>query len=112
MIGFAILKKLYGMLLRMATTRESAWPTPSWAPFHVDNSVLISPRSILSKEGIGDRLRTAAFAEVQAEAAFLMAAERFRSEAPAGLCEEWQRLASDERKHRGWLVTRMEELGV
>ncbi|MBI3542164.1 MAG: ferritin-like domain-containing protein [Deltaproteobacteria bacterium] len=90
----------------------TAWATPSWEPFAVENGVLLAPRSIVSKEGIGDRLRTAAFAEVQAEAAFLMAAERFAGSAPKELCEAWRALALEERKHRDWLVARMRELAV
>ena len=40
-------------------------------------------RSIVSPEGIADRLRSAAMAEIQARDAFLDAAERFEHEAPS-----------------------------
>lgn len=84
-----------------------------WDPFWVDSAVLHPPRPLYQadKAGIGDRLRTAAFAEMQAEAAFLWAAARFGS-APEGLREGWRRLAVEERKHMNWLMARMDELGV
>jgi len=62
-------------------------------------------------DGLGDRLRTAAFAERQAREAFLWAAERY-ADAPQRLREGWRRLAGEEDKHLGWLLRRMEQLGV
>lgn len=87
--------------------------TGRWDPFRVEANTLVAPRSILQpdKQGIGDRLRTAAFAELQAEAAFEWAAERF-TDAPEELREGWRHLAREERKHFGWLMTRMSELGI
>jgi uncharacterized ferritin-like protein (DUF455 family) len=64
-----------------------------------------------SPDGLGDRLRSAAFAELQARNAFTWAAERF-SDAPEPLRDAWLRLAAEEDKHLGWLLGRMEELGV
>lgn len=84
-----------------------------WDPFWVDSSVMLPPRSLYQadKAGIGDRLRTAAFAEMQAAAAFAWAAERF-TQAPEGLREGWRKLAIEERKHMNWLMSRMQELDL
>jgi uncharacterized ferritin-like protein (DUF455 family) len=60
---------------------------------------------------VGDRLRSAAFAELQARTAFLWAAERF-PEAPGPLRDAWLRLAAEEDKHLGWLLARMDEIGA
>ena len=70
-----------------------------------------APRSIHSREGIGDRLRAAAFAEIQAREAFLWAADRFE-DAPTALRTAWRGLAQAEERHLGWLLARMKELGV
>jgi len=59
---------------------------------------------------VGDRLRTAAFAEIQARDAFLWAADRF-DDAPEAARRAWRRLAKAEDKHLGWLLRRMDELG-
>lgn len=58
-----------------------------------------------------DRLRAAAFAEIQACEAFLWAASRF-ADAPEGLRTAWRELAAAEDKHMGWLLARMVELGL
>ena len=88
-------------------------PTPDWAPFEVvargEHSP--GPRSIQSAEGIGDRLRAAAFAEIQAREAFNWASEHFGDASPA-LRTEWKGLALAEDRHYGWLLKRMQELGV
>lgn len=84
-----------------------------WAPFelapvgtHAD-----APRSIRNPEGVGDRLRAAAFAEIQAREAFLWACERFDDVEPR-LREAWRRLAESEQRHLDWLLARMKELGI
>lgn len=89
-----------------------------WSPFTVTPAAEIhtptfaeSPRRLRSAEGVGDRIRAAAFAEIQAEAAFLWAADRFKNEAPTALIESWKILAAEERKHAGWLLDRLKELG-
>lgn len=82
-----------------------------WAPFHVSPERGPSPRSLSTPEGLGDRLRTAAFAELQAREGFLWAAERF-VDAPVGVRSAWRRLSAEEGKHLGWLLRRMETLGV
>ena len=86
---------------------------PDWTPFQVLplGQRPRAPRSIRSPEGVGDRLRTIAFAELQARTAFAWAAETW-VEAPASLRGAWRRLAEEEDKHLGWLLRRMEELGV
>ena len=72
--------------------------TPDWSPFQVADPQ--SPlRPLPSVQGIGDRLRCAAFAEVQAAAAFRWAVERFADVAPV-VKEAWLVLAREEDKHR------------
>jgi len=84
-----------------------------WAPFAVcgPGEKAPYPRSLQTPEGLGDRLRFVAFAELQAHHAFRIAAESF-----PGLPEEarriWLELSTEEKKHLGWLLLRMEELGV
>jgi uncharacterized ferritin-like protein (DUF455 family) len=84
-----------------------------WSPFRVCDAGAKPPaaRGLESAEGIGDRLRTAAFAELQAREAFAWAAARF-ADAPAALRDGWRRLSAEEGKHLGWLLRRMEQLGV
>lgn len=84
-----------------------------WFPFRVcaEQERAPSPRGLTTEAGLGDRLRTAAFAERQAAAAFAWAAERF-PEAPADRRELWRSLAAEEARHLGLLLERMAELGV
>ncbi len=91
----------------------SQYANPSWEPFLIlpANERGKSPRAITSKEGIGDRLRTAAFAEIQAYYAFLWAADTFE-DAPPLLKQNWRGLALAEERHLNWLLTRMKELGI
>ena len=86
---------------------------PDWQPFKVlpSGERPPAPRSARTVEGVGDRLRAAAFAEVQARAAFLWAAEHLAG-APPDLRRSWRALASEEEKHLGWLLQRMEQLGI
>ena len=51
-------------------------PTPEWTGFQVlpRGELAPGPRAITSREGIADRLRAAAFAEIQAREAFAWAA--------------------------------------
>jgi uncharacterized ferritin-like protein (DUF455 family) len=60
---------------------------------------------------VGDRLRAAAFAELQAREAFDWAAGTF-SDAPESLRKCWRGLALAEERHLGWLLKRMTELGI
>jgi uncharacterized ferritin-like protein (DUF455 family) len=85
----------------------------TWEPFALCTPGERPPRTrdIHSPEGIADRLRAAAFAEIQAREAFLWAAEKFETQAPPGLCRAWRGLAREEDKHLGWLLKRLSELG-
>ncbi|GEM_PF-1635986 len=65
-----------------------------------------------TREGIGDRLRAAAFAELQAIHGFRWAADRFTQEVSAELRLDWLRLAQEEEKHMNWLLARLEGLGI
>jgi uncharacterized ferritin-like protein (DUF455 family) len=84
---------------------------PCWDPFLVSIERGEAPRSIDSFEGVGDRLRAAAFAEIQAREAFLWAAETF-ADADPNLRNAWRGLAAAEDRHLSWLLKRMSELGV
>lgn len=85
---------------------------PNWTPFTLCPPQVRPPRTrdIATIEGIGDRLRAAAFAEIQAREAFHWAANRF-TDAPASLRSAWRGLALAEDKHLGWLLNRMREIG-
>jgi len=83
-----------------------------WSPFstapmgaHAD-----APRSIDCRDGVGDRLRAAAFAEIQARDAFNWAADFF-TDAPENLRKAWRTLAQAEDMHMNWLLNRLKELG-
>lgn len=82
-----------------------------WAPFLVQSTVQLAPRPLPTREGIGDRLRTAAFAELQAERAFNRAAEIY-TDAPQALRDAWRHLAIEETKHMRWLLGRLEEMQI
>ena len=102
--------------LRQAFRRaDEARPEPrvNWAPFQVaPQGTRPDPiRSIDSPEGIGDRMRTAAFAEIQAREAFEWAARTFE-ETPTDLRRAWQALAAAEHRHLNWLLRRMDELQI
>lgn len=86
---------------------------PSWEPFAILTPHVRPrpPRDINTVEGVGDRLRTAAFAEIQAREAFLWAAKTF-TDAPEGLTRDWIKLAAEEDKHLNWLLNRMKELNI
>lgn len=84
-----------------------------WSPFVVcaPEEYAPAPRGLGSPEGLGDRLRTAAFAERQAFAAFLWAADTF-TDASDELRAAWRRIGLEEELHLNLLLTRMNELGV
>ena len=87
--------------------------TPDWAPFSVAvrGSKPIAPRPVETKDGIGDRLRAAAFAELQAREAFLWGADYFK-DASDEIRAAWRKLSIEEDKHLNWLLKRMNELGI
>jgi len=68
------------------------------------------PRPMHTPEGLGDRMRTAAFAELQAIAAFRWAAEHFQ-DVPQTLRDDWAAQVADETRHYEMICRRMEELG-
>lgn len=86
---------------------------PDWRPFILapEGERPGSPRPIGTPEGVGDRLRTAAFAELQAREAFDWAAARY-SDAPEGLRRAWEGLAGSEDRHLRMILRRMEALRV
>ena len=85
----------------------------NWDPFRLAEPGAYSdaPRSIESPEGVGDRLRAAAFAEIQAREAFRWAADYFE-DAPESLRTAWRGLALAEDRHLNWLLNRMTELKI
>ena len=85
----------------------------NWAPFQVcdPDSFPPAPRGINTPEGLGDRLRVAAFAELQAREAFRWAADTLLDVSPQ-LRAAWRRIADDEHRHLEMLLGRMSELGV
>lgn len=84
-----------------------------WSPFQIadEGAHAEAPRSIHTQEGIHDRLRAAAFAELQARDAFDWAAQTL-SDASESLKTAWRGLVLAEDRHLNWLLTRMKELGV
>ena len=69
------------------------------------------PRPQGTLPGLGDRMRTAAFAEWQAIAAFGWAAEKF-TDAPEQLRSDWLAQVKDEARHYNLIRQRMTELGL
>lgn len=84
-----------------------------WSPFAVcaPEEYALAPRGLGSPEGLGDRLRTAAFAERQAFAAFMWAADTL-TDASDELRAAWRRIGLEEELHLNLLLGRMTELGV
>lgn len=68
-------------------------------------------RSPATREGVADRLRVAAFAELQAREAFRWACAAL-PDAPEGLRARWAGLAEEEDRHLGWLLGRLAALGA
>jgi len=85
----------------------------SWEPFSLspNGGKPDAPRSLDTIEGVGDRLRSAAFAEIQAREAFLWGASHF-SDASEDLKGAWRALARAEQRHLEWLLKRMSDLGI
>ncbi len=82
-----------------------------WHPFVLTQGKPEPTRALTAAEGVADRLRLVAFAELQARDAFRWGAERF-PEAPEAWRQDWLRFAEVEDRHAQMLLTRMEELGV
>lgn len=88
----------------------SILPANAWHPFRLGPKA--EPvRALTHAEGVADRLRVVAFAELQAREAFLLGARRF-PEAPARWRDAWVSFAAVEDRHARMLLQRMEELGV
>jgi uncharacterized ferritin-like protein (DUF455 family) len=85
----------------------------NWQPFVVcePHEYAAAPRGINTLEGLGDRMRIAAFAELQAREAFLWAADTL-IDANENLRETWRAIARDENRHLMMLLGRMAELGI
>ena len=85
----------------------------NWKPFDVcePDAFAPAPRGINTAEGLGDRLRVAAFAEMQAREAFRWAADTLL-DASVPLRAAWRRIADDENRHLELLLGRMAELDV
>ncbi|MCC7440960.1 MAG: DUF455 family protein [Bdellovibrionales bacterium] len=84
-----------------------------WSPFRICAVGELPPRTraVSSPEGVGDRLRAVAFAELQAREAFDWAADTLH-DASDTVRGAWRNLARAEDKHLSWLLARMAELGV
>jgi uncharacterized ferritin-like protein (DUF455 family) len=98
--------------MNLVDTASANVPTPAWTGFTVlpRGELAPGPRAITSREGIADRLRAAAFAEIQAREAFAWAAAHFE-DAPSACRTAWKGLALAEDRHLNWLLRRLEELG-
>jgi uncharacterized ferritin-like protein (DUF455 family) len=68
-------------------------------------------RALGAPEGVADRLRVVAFAELQARDSFQWAADFF-TEAPPEWRERWREFAAVENRHAQMLLDRAGELGV
>ena len=84
-----------------------------WSPFTIcaPGEKAPYPRALTTVEGLGDRLRFVAFAELQAVHAFSAAAHLYADTPPAAR-ELWLTLSREEEKHFQLLIARMKELGV
>ncbi len=82
----------------------------AWSPFLIkERGDTIRP--LTSPEGVTDRLRLVAFAEVQARDAFYWGAERFAGKIPEELRATWIRFAEVEERHANMLLQRLSDLG-
>ncbi len=85
----------------------------NWEPFLVapTGTKADAPRPLDTFEGVGDRLRTAAFAEIQAREAFLWGSIHFE-DASSDLKNAWIELSRAEDRHLQSLLQRMSELKI
>ncbi|MBN2715406.1 MAG: ferritin-like domain-containing protein [Deltaproteobacteria bacterium] len=84
-----------------------------WEPFVLaapDQKVPF-PKPMSHTEGLGDRLRIAAFAELQAVRAFGWAAEHFR-DVSMEVINGWERQIPEEKLHFRLIMERMNNLGI
>lgn len=85
----------------------------SWEPFVLapPDEKAPFPKPMSHREGLGDRLRIAAFAELQAVRAFGWATENFADVSPK-VIEGWQLQIPEEKFHFRLIMERMAHLGV
>jgi len=83
-----------------------------YAPFSLTDGRPDAIRALSSPEGVADRLRVVAMAELQARDLFLYGAERFAGDAPESWLSAWKAFALVEDRHAQMLLDRMAELGV
>ncbi len=82
-----------------------------WKPFRtaLKNDII---RAMSAAEGVADRLRVVAFAELQARDAFAYGVAKFAGQAPAQWLGYWEQFAVVEDRHAQMLLTRMDELSI
>lgn len=85
-------------------------PSNLWLPFAVAAKA-DRMRSILAPEGVGDRLRAVAFAEIQARDGFQWGLDTFPNAKPE-LRRVWAELRDMEAEHAQILLNRAQELGI
>lgn len=95
------------------STNCAAAPMRDWSPFRAaqPDEKVPGPRKIGSTNGVGDRLRVAAFAELQAREGFRWALDNIL-DAPQHLKEQWKHMIDEEDRHYNWLLGRMQELKI
>lgn len=81
-------------------------------PFRTTKEKPDPVRPLSGPEGVADRLRLVAFAELQARDIFLYGIDRFAGEAHENWLDAWKRFAAVEDRHAQILLTRMEELKI
>ena len=84
----------------------------AYSPFRCNFFKGDTIRPLSSPEGVADRLRVVAFAELQARDAFQWGAERFLGEAPDAWVESWKSFSLVEDRHAQMLLDRMQALGI
>jgi len=82
----------------------------AWQPFRVDYKADYV-RPLAGPGGVEDRLRTVAFAELQARECFRWGAKKFAAEKP-DWAEQWLHFAEVENRHAQMLLDRFSELGL
>src|SRR5262249_42258604 len=99
---------VFSDLAAHARARRAPSSLVDWSPFRgaARGAPVPRARGLNGPDGLGDRLRTAAFAELQAAAAFRWAVEHVE-DADAELRAAWTRFAEEESKHYGWILQRM-----
>jgi uncharacterized ferritin-like protein (DUF455 family) len=84
----------------------------SYRPFRATSGKPDSIRPMQSPEGVADRLRVVAFAELQARDLFFYGRERFAGRVPGGWERDWERFSRVEDRHAQLLLDRMARLGT